>query len=191
MEQLKSMKEQLTSMVQGQLCNAQNVDAKELGEAVDMIKDLAEAIYYCNITEAMEKGKEKEKYQQPSQMIDMPYRNYRERYLYPYYRDVDKQYGKMYYSDERMRNNSMDRNYSDGWEVYPIDMQDYREGVSHRSRKTYMESKETHQDKEVQMKELDKYMQELSQDITEMIYDADPEEKQLLRTKLSNLINKI
>ena len=54
-----------------------------------------------------------------------------------------------------------------------------------------MESKETHQDKEVQMKELDKYMQELSQDITEMIYDADPEEKQLLRTKLSNLINKI
>ena len=92
MEQLKSMKEQLTSIVQAQLCNAQNVDAKELGEAVDMIKDLAEAIYYCNITEAMEKSKEKEKYQQPSQMIDMPYRNYRERYPYPYYRDVDKEY---------------------------------------------------------------------------------------------------
>jgi hypothetical protein len=36
-----------------------SVDAKELGEAIDMIKDLSEAIYYCTITEAMEaKGKE-------------------------------------------------------------------------------------------------------------------------------------
>ena len=53
MEQLKSMKHQLTSIVQEQLSNTQNVDTKELGEAVDMIKDLAEAIYYCTIIEAM------------------------------------------------------------------------------------------------------------------------------------------
>jgi hypothetical protein len=36
-----------------------SVDAKELGEAIDMIKDLSEAIYYCTVTEAME-AKEKE-----------------------------------------------------------------------------------------------------------------------------------
>lgn len=30
------------------------VDAKELGEAVDMLKDLAEAKYYCSIVAAME-----------------------------------------------------------------------------------------------------------------------------------------
>ena len=36
MEQLKSMKHQLTSIVQEQLSNTQNVDTKELGEAVDM-----------------------------------------------------------------------------------------------------------------------------------------------------------
>jgi hypothetical protein len=29
------------------------VDTKELGEAIDMIKDLEEAIYYCTVTEAM------------------------------------------------------------------------------------------------------------------------------------------
>ena len=55
---LKTMKEQLTSCVQGQLGDISKVNAHELGEAVDMIKDLAEAIYYCTITQSMEKGEE-------------------------------------------------------------------------------------------------------------------------------------
>ena len=56
MEKLKQMKEALIGCVQGQIYgNMDKVDAKELGEAVDMIKDLAETIYYCTITEAMEK----------------------------------------------------------------------------------------------------------------------------------------
>ena len=49
------------NQVQAQLCNLQAVDAKELGEVVDMIKDLEETMYYCTIIEAME-GKGKEKY---------------------------------------------------------------------------------------------------------------------------------
>ena len=54
------MKEALIGCVQGQIYgNMEKVDAKELGEAIDMIKDLAETIYFCTITEAMEKeGKE-------------------------------------------------------------------------------------------------------------------------------------
>jgi hypothetical protein len=59
----------------------------------------------------------------------------------------------------------------------PIDMYDYREGRSPKNRRMYMEAKETHQDKVTQMRELEKYMQELSQDITEMIADSSPEEK--------------
>ena len=58
MEQLKSMKEMLVGCVQGQLTHLDTVDAQELGAAVDMIKDLSEAIYYCTITEAMEKKEE-------------------------------------------------------------------------------------------------------------------------------------
>lgn len=54
-EALKAMKEQLMSCVQGQMGDISKVDAHELGEAVDMIKDLAEAIYYCTISESMEK----------------------------------------------------------------------------------------------------------------------------------------
>lgn len=44
----------------------------------------------------------------------------------------------------------------------------------------YMEGKGSH-DKTAQMKELENYMQELSEDLTEMIHDASPEEKQLLQ----------
>lgn len=201
MDQLKSMKEQLTSLVQGQLVDVKNVDAEELGEVVDMIKDLSETIYYCTITEAMEESKEKEKYQQP--MMQQPYRNYEERY--PYYRDMDRMDGRMYYSGGgpntstsssgynagSMSSNGGSRQYHEGWEMYPIEMQDYREGISHKSRKNYIESKEMHQDKATQMQELEKYMQELSQDITDMIYDAEPDEKQLLRNKLTTLVEKI
>ena len=59
MERLEKMKEHLMGCVEGQIYGSlQDVDAKELGEAIDMIKDLAEAIYYCTITEAMVKEEE-------------------------------------------------------------------------------------------------------------------------------------
>ena len=41
------------------------------------------------------------------------------------------------------------------------------------------------------MHELDKYMQELSQDVVEMIEKATPEEKQLLQQKLTMLASKV
>ena len=54
MENLKTMKNQLISLVQNQLTHTETVNTKELGEAIDMIKDLEETIYYCTITKAME-----------------------------------------------------------------------------------------------------------------------------------------
>ena len=198
MEQLKSMKHQLTSIVQEQLSNTQNVDTKELGEAVDMIKDLAEAIYYCTITEAMEEN-DKEKKKQQHIMYYTPYK------IYPdYYRDMD--YNKMYYSGgmygaggaapsgigmDSMGSNSREHQDRIMPREYPIEMRDYREGRSGMSRRTYMESKENHQSKEVQMKELEKYMKELSEDISEMIKDATPEERQVLHQKIMTLAEKV
>jgi hypothetical protein len=75
--------------------------------------------------------------------------------------------------------------------VYPRELRDYREGRSGNSRRMYMESKEMHEGKEKQMAELEKYMQELSGDIMEMINDATPEEKQILSQKMSTLAEKI
>ena len=63
MERLKHMKECLVGCVQGQHSHLDTVDTKELGEAVDMIKDLSEAIYYCTITEAMDKKENEPQHQ--------------------------------------------------------------------------------------------------------------------------------
>ena len=62
MERLKAMKETLMSAAQSQMGNLASTDTKELGEVIDMIKDLEEAIYYCSITESMKEHKEEEKY---------------------------------------------------------------------------------------------------------------------------------
>ena len=188
MEQLKHMKETLMSCVQSQMSHLDTVDTEELGDAIDMIKDLAEAIYYCTITKAME-GKEKEGGNQ--------YHHY-----YTEYRDMDRPQGKMYYPEGHQmyysengnssNNNSTtsgsNRSYME-WN-YPME-RDRREGRSPMSRKTYMEAKEMHQPKTTQMKELEKYLQELSSDIVEMIQDASPEEKSFLEKKISALATKI
>ena len=60
MERMKSLKEILMSMLEGQACNLNEVNAEEMGEVVDMVKDLSEAIYYCSITKAMEERQKEE-----------------------------------------------------------------------------------------------------------------------------------
>lgn len=176
-EQMKMMKTTLMNCVQGQMGDLASVDAKELGEAVDMIKDLSEAIYYCTITESMEKSdKEKEKY-----------------YPVDYYRDMDKPYGYMYYTDSHgvsHPSTNMSTG-SQGTRNYPIEIRDYREGRSPMTRKTYMERKMHGGGKEVQVQELEKYMHELTNDIMEMLDGASMEEKQVLKNKISALATKI
>ena len=176
-EQMKMMKHTLMNCVQGQMGDLTSVDAKELGEAVDMIKDLSEAIYYCTITESIEKGdKEKEKY-----------------YPVDYYRDMDKPYGYMYYTDSHgVSHPSANMSTgSQGTRNYPIEIRDYREGRSPMTRKTYMERKMHGGGKEVQVQELEKYMHELTNDIMEMLDGASAEEKQILKNKISALATKI
>lgn len=68
---------------------------------------------------------------------------------------------------------------------------DSREGRSGQSRRSYMETKEMGKDKQEKMKELENYTKELAEDVTEMISGATPEEKNLLRTKMQTLIQKI
>ena len=63
MERLCRIKDTLIDQVQMQLNHLESVDAKELGEVIDMIKDIEEAVYYCTITEAM---KEKDEWKHSS-----------------------------------------------------------------------------------------------------------------------------
>jgi hypothetical protein len=55
-ERLHAMKEAFMCAVEGQMYNLAEADAEELGEVVDIIKDLEETIYYCTVTKAMEEG---------------------------------------------------------------------------------------------------------------------------------------
>lgn len=193
-ETLKTMKEMLVGQTQAQIANLQCADYKELGEAVDMIKDLEEAIYYCTIVESMEgSGKEEEKYRMIPSENNTYY--YTERYMpSEYYRDMDRPYGRMYY-DGGNSSPSSNSNTSGGhmnYREYPMEMmRDSREGRSPMSRRMYMESKEMHQDKSKQLKDLENYMGELTNDMTEMIKGASPEEKQLLQKKLVALSQKL
>lgn len=181
MKELKNMKEQLMSVVKAQMSDLSCVDTHELGEAIDMIKDLAEAMYYCSVAEAMEENYPSEEtryYGGPRR--HMPRSLESDEDYYGYYRDMDRDKGRMYYT-ERGKVDTRE---------YPM-MRDRREGRSPELRKHYMESKEMHHDTAVSMKELESYLNELSRDITEMISDATPDEKMLLQKKLQTLATKI
>lgn len=203
-EEMKTMKTQLMGCVQGQLGNLQNVDAKELGEAVDMIKDLSQAIYYCTITQAMEKGDK----QQRETVNNINYYTSPTGYnkMYPdYYRDMERTNGYMYYPGGNSSNisgtsntsgtnmNGMNRTGTTSYYTQmPYNMmRDPREGRSAIRRRMYMEGKEMHKDTNFQLKELEAYLQELSTDITEMIKDASPQERATLHQKMTTLANKI
>lgn len=58
MDKLKAIKCTLEKKVYSQLDHIDDVCVEELGEVIDMIKDLSKAIYYCTIVEAMEEGKD-------------------------------------------------------------------------------------------------------------------------------------
>ena len=197
-DKYKHLKETLLCAVEGQICDLPNADAKELGEVVDMIKDLEEAIYYSAITKAMKADEEE------MEKSSRHNNNYRES-------------EQMYYDDRRRYteynmgsggggssggSSSGGSGYTEyaqdggnrGYTDYNSSMnyaRDQREGRSGQSRRSYMEGKEMHKDKQSQMRELEKYMQELTSDMVEMIEHASPEEKQYLEKKLAALSQKI
>lgn len=142
LRRLQEMKRQIACAVECELCDIAHANTHELGEAIDMIKDLEEAIYYATITEAMNEK-------------DTPEMRHRKEY------------------------------------IYDDDNEDEYEGHSHKNRRMYMEAKEMHKDKATQLKELERYMQELTTDIVDMIQDSSVEEKQYLEKKISALATKI
>ena len=172
MEQLKNIKQSLVSLVQTQLGDLKKTNAKELGEVIDMIKDLEEAIYYCAITEAMAEKKDESKSQNNiSYYMDYSTSNQPsgiKRYV-PY----------MEYAPYMMRD--------DKWRDTHL-----YDGRSSSSRRMYMEGKMGHTSNDVQsMKELETYIKDLSDDVIDMVKESTPEEKQVLSAKLQALASKV
>ena len=174
-ERFKHMEETLLCAIEMQLCDLGEVDTKELGEVVDMVKDLEEAIYYCTVTEAM-KGNDAE-WEREMKKGDHHYENSDSRMYYG-----GKHYPMMYNEDkdDYDEENIKHHHENSDWE-----------GRSYMSRKMYMEAQETKKDKATQLRELEKYMSELSQDIVDMIADTSLEERQYLEKKMTALASKI
>lgn len=145
---LKWMEEALVDVIEMQFGNLDTVCTKELGEAVDIIKDLEKAIYYRTITDAMNSDKAVTHWKEE---------------------DYDHVMREMAVKEE--------------WDAWL--------GNSPHGRKKYLEAREHGKDKATQLRELEKYIQELSTDITDMINDASPEEKSYLEKKISALAAKI
>ena len=197
------MIEKLTECTKSQFDKGlESVDTCEMGKVIDMIKDLAEAMYYRTLAKTMDESEDEEilkmfdRYGRDKRFYDH-YRyedgrfapkgrgTYRRNYDEPMwhmtpemYRDMDREpYGRMYYTE-------------------PTHMHDSREGKSGMSRRTYMNTRDAHkantqQDKEAKMHDLEAYMRELSDDLTELIADMIPEEKNLAKSKLSTLVSKM
>ena len=190
----------------------ENIDPCEMGQVTDMMKDLAEAMYYRTLMKAMEESSADETMEMFERYGDG--RRYYDRYRYadgrfapkgrgtrrgydepPYWhmtpemyremehdRDMDRSSGRMYYTEPKMT--------QDGG------MRDRREGKSGMSRRSYMESKELHkgntpEDKDAKMHDLERYMKELSEDMAELTSDMTPEERTMTKSKLSTLVSKM
>lgn len=215
MHRLEAIKDALVGQVEGQLGKLDCVNAEELGEVVDMIKDLNEACYYHSIVKAMKKVEE-EMEKKDDKETNFYYLSYPQQMPYaPYYGHMggrmgysDGNYGRyMDESDSTTRGKNIDRwnneRNSNNWNDRAMNRdhewngmktnsdRNIKEGRAGMARRSYMEGKDKLRNKEYQIKELEEYMQELGADVTEMIEDATPEEKTLLHKKLTALANKI
>ena len=141
-----AMIEKLADCIEPEFDHLEEVNCCELGEAVDILKDLEEALYYHTVTEAMKSEGA--------------------------YGDWPTEYKKKdHHEDGHMIENEL--------------------GHSYKTRKMYMEAKEFNKDKATQLRELEKYVQDLTLDMVEMIQDSSIEEKQYLEKKISALATKI
>lgn len=147
----------------------EEVDTEEFGKATYIIKDLAEAMYYRTITEAMKESEYGEDWEEMERL-----------------RDMDRNIGRMSYSGGGSGSSSGNT----GGQMSSR-MQRDSESRYDKARRGYMESKEMGKEKSEKMRELENYTKELAEDVTEMVSGMSAEEKALLRSKMQNLMTKI
>jgi hypothetical protein len=196
----------------------ENVDTKEMGEVVDIIKDLCEAEYYAKISKAMDEAEYGEDYDYKGAYDENSRKGYRGqprdskgRYMsrrrgyeepmgdYEMTPEMYRMYSPEYYRDmDRMdgkmyyTSNSSSGNMSN----QGGSMGGQQTSRTENARRGYVEAKEMHkgnsaEDKETKRKELDKWMTEFSSDVKQMVGEMSPEEKTVLKAKLQNLYSSI
>ena len=205
-KRMHEMIEKLTKCAEMELEKGiDKIDAEEMGEVTDMIKDLAEAEYYSKISKAMDEAEYGEDYDYMGAYDEHSRKGYRgqmrdskgrymsrRRSYMPMMRDydwdnmqmdrdMDREHGKMYYTEPMTMRN---------------DNQAHSESRYDRARRGYEESKAMHksgsvEDKKKNMESLEHYMKELSEEMAELIESMDASEKTMVRSKLQTLAQKV
>ena len=117
-------------------------------------------------------------------------------------RDIDRPIGRMYYQGGNTSSGMTSGSTSGNQGSSQGGSREYEENRGNgnsryeRARRGYEETKSMHKDnssesKQIKMKSLEDYAKSLTEDVTEMISDMSPEEKNLLRTKLQTLAQKV
>lgn len=207
---IKRMHEMIEKLSEAAECEfskgIENVDTCEMDKVVDMMKDLSEAMYYRTLTKAMQESDTEEimemfdKYgDDGKRYYDMwryksgrfapkgmgTRRGYEEPPYYhmtpdqykehdpEYWRDLDRKDGKMYYTE-------------------PITM----ESRYDKAKRMYTETKAKHnsgsvEDKQLTLKEGEKMLNVIIDELMEMVNDATPEMKNMIKTKGMSAMQKI
>jgi len=213
-ERIHKMQECLTEKAVNEFEKGiENVDTSEMGEVVDMIKDLAEAEYHSIISKAMKKSDEEEEEYDKELLRSLKAeygeengRRYYDHYRYangrfapkgrgtyrrgyeepPYWHMTPERYHDMEYSRDMDKGN--------GRMYYTEPM--HTESRYESAKRAYTESKELHkgnepQDKEAKMRELEKDMKEMSDDLLNLMKGMSQEEMNMAKSKLSVLVSKM
>ena len=180
--------------------NIEGQNLEELEKWTEIAKNIVCYDKDYNIVEAMKEAENEDNMRAIEMYEDYPERRFYDHYRYadgrfapkgrgtyrrgyeepPYwhmtpemYRDMDKENGRMYYTE-------------------PM----YTESRYESAKRAYTESKELHkgnepQDKEAKMRELEKYMKEMSDDLLNLMKGMSQEEMNMAKSKLSVLVSKM
>lgn len=214
-ERIHKMQECLTEKAVNELeKGVENVDTSEMGQVVDMIKDLAEAEYHSIISKAMKKANEEEEEYDKELLRSLKAeygeesgRRYYDQYRYangrfaPKGRGTRRGYEEPPYYHMPVNYNDMeymrDMDKSRGKMYYSEPIAPHvSESNYDRAKRHYTETKEMHsgitpEDKEQRMKALDKYIKTVTNEIIKIVSDnATAEEKNLIKSNINNLVSR-
>lgn len=155
-------------------------DNEDIIRMVEQYEDYPDRRFYDNYRYAngrlAPKGRGTRRgYIEPLYFHQMPndYRTWEDKPMQERMRDLDRMSGRMHYTEPTTAT------------------RDSREGKSGMMRRSYIEAKEMHKDKDTTMQELEKYLKGVSEDITDVIGSMTPEERSMLKSKMSTLVTKL
>ena len=155
-------------------------DNEDIMRMVEQYEDYPDRRFYDNYRYAngrlAPKGRGTRRgYIEPLYFHQMPddYRTWEDKPMQERMRDLDRMSGRMHYTEPTTA------------------IRDSREGKSGMMRRSYIEAKEMHKDKDTTMQELEKYLKGVSEDITDVIGSMTPEERSMLKSKMSTLVTKL